>query len=375
VQLERALERIEKEDVAKNEFIATLAHELRNPLAPVVSALDLLTLQHPSEEAMQTIEVAQRELGVMRRLLDDILDVARIAQTRFRLQKEVVDIRPLLERCVESTKNFLRNRKHTLTITLPDSPVMVEVDPVRFQQVIVNLLNNAGKYTESGGRIELWCEKAGTRAKIQVRDNGIGIPQESLNEIFEPFRQIRPTPQIGTGLGIGLWLTKRLVEMQGGTIEVQSEGAELGSCFTIYLPLQNVLRSETQEKMRVTALVIPSLKILVADDNEAAAQAMQKLLKLKGHDSYIAYDGVSAISKVAEISPDVVLLDIGLPDMSGHDVAQTLRKMRTKATLIALTGYGQEEDKERAKKAGFDYHLTKPVGIVDIERVLAQIRS
>ena len=375
VQLERALERIEKEDVAKNEFIATLAHELRNPLAPVVSALDLLTLQHPSEEAQQTIAIAQRELGVMRRLLDDILDVARIAQTRFRLQKETVDVRPLLERCVESTKNFLRNRKHTLTVTLPDSPVILEVDPVRFQQVIVNLLNNAGKYTESGGRIELSCEKAGSYTKIQVKDNGIGIPPGSLNEIFEPFRQIRPTPQIGTGLGIGLWLTKRLVEMQGGTIEVQSEGLERGSCFIIYLPLQKTLTSEVVGKQNVSSFVIPPFKILIADDNEAAAQAMQKLLKLKGHDPHVAYDGVSAIAKVAELSPEVVLLDIGLPDMNGYDVAQTLRKMRTKATLIALTGYGQEEDKVRAKEAGFDHHLTKPVGIADIERVLAEIQA
>lgn len=374
-QLERALEKIESEDSAKNQFIATLAHELRNPLAPVVSALDFLSLQSPSPEILQTIEVAQRELNVMRRLLDDILDVARVSQTAFKLRKETVDARPLLGRCVESTKNFLRNRKHTLTVSLPEDSVMVEVDPVRFEQIVVNLLNNAGKYTPTGGKIELICEKIGSRAVVQVRDNGIGIPQESLNEVFEPFKQIQPTVQIGTGLGIGLWLTKRLVEMHGGKIEAQSEGRERGSVFKVHLPLREEPVADPKAKARISAPVVPPFKILVADDNEAAAQAMQKLLKMKGHDARAVYDAKSALAVAREFSPRAMLLDIGLPDMSGYDLARELRRQGSTATLIALTGFGQEEDKKSAMGAGFDFHLTKPVGIAEVETILSRIAA
>jgi signal transduction histidine kinase len=373
VQLERAIEKIANEDVAKNQFIATLAHELRNPLAPVVSALDLLTLQQPTQEALQTIEGAQRELNVMRRLLDDILDVARISQTRFKLQKEVIDVRSLLERAVESTRVFLRNRNHTLKVSLPEDNVLVEVDPVRLQQIVVNLLNNAGKYTPPGGQIELSCQKEGVMAKIQVRDNGIGIPQESLEEVFEPFRQIRPTTQIGTGLGIGLWLTKQLVEMHDGLIVAESEGLEQGSCFTISLPLKETPLLATTSAIQISSILRP-MKVLVVDDNEAAAHAMQRLLQLKGHEPKVAYDGKAAITSAAEFTPQVILLDIGLPDMSGYDVARKLLAAGVNATLIALTGYGQDEDKEQAKVAGFDYHLTKPVGIADIEGILSQLK-
>jgi len=374
VQLRQAIQKIEDEDVAKNQFIATLAHELRNPLAPVVSALDLLTIQQPSSEALQTIEGAQRELNVMRRLLDDILDVARVSQTRFKMQMQVLDVRPILERSVESTKVFLRNRNHTLVVSLPNEPVLVEADPVRFQQIVVNLLNNAGKYTPAGGQIELSCHKEGTLAKIQVRDNGVGIPQASLREVFEPFRQIRPTTQIGTGLGIGLWLTKQLVEMHSGSIEAQSEGAKRGSCFTIYLPLKETSLVTTGPSVQVSSIIVP-MKILVVDDNEAAGQALHKLLRLKGHEPKIAYDGTTALSTVTEFAPKVILLDIGLPDMSGYDVARKMRAAGVSATLIALTGYGQDDDKARAKTAGFDYHLTKPVGISDIEKILSQLQA
>ncbi|MDR3571811.1 MAG: ATP-binding protein [Candidatus Pacebacteria bacterium] len=371
-QLRLALEKIESEDIAKNQFIATLAHELRNPLAPVVSALDLLSLQDPSPDAAQTIEGAQRELNVMRRLLDDILDVARVSQPRFKLQVETTDARALLERCIESTKNFLRNRRHTLIVSLPEDSVIVRVDPIRFEQIVVNLLNNAGKYTAPSGRIELECKKDGSFACITVRDNGVGIPMESLEEVFEPFRQIRPTAQIGSGLGIGLWLTKRLVEMHGGRIEAKSEGRERGSSFSIYLPLEEgpIVQSGTS---RVSTAVLPPFKILVVDDNEAAARALQKLLRLKGNDVRMAHDGKSGIATARDFGPKVILLDIGLPDMSGYDVAKELRRRGSDAVLIALTGFGQEEDKEDAKKAGFDYHLTKPVGIADIEAILGRI--
>jgi|SRR5665213_498031 len=373
MQLQRALERIENEDAAKNQFIATLAHELRNPLAPVVSALDLLSLQKLSTETMHIIEGAQRELSVMRRLLDDILDVARVSQTKFKLQKEVVDVRPIIERCVESTKNFLSNRNHTLSVIMSQEPIMLDVDPVRFQQIIVNILNNAAKYTKNGGQIELRCEKIGAQAVIQITDNGVGIPRESLKDIFEPFRQIRPTPQIGTGLGIGLWLTKQLVEIHGGTIEATSQGADRGSSFVLRFPLKTDTSWSMKETRSAPDVTAPSMKILIVDDNQAAAQSMEKLLKLKGHEAHVAYDGTSAIATVEHYYPHVVLLDVGLPDMSGYDVARLLRAQKPEITLIALTGYGQVEDKENAKSAGFNYHLTKPVGIADIEAVLVQV--
>ncbi|HEV3244821.1 MAG TPA: ATP-binding protein [Candidatus Paceibacterota bacterium] len=370
-QLEFALRRIEGDDVAKNQFIATLAHELRNPLAPVVSALDLLSLQDPSPEAARTIEVAQREIGVMRRILDDILEVARVSQHKFTLQKETLDVRPILERCIETTRNFMRNRKHTVTLALPDDAVILETDPVRFEQIITNLLNNAGKYTPTGGRIEIACEKLGSQAVIRVRDNGIGIPPQSLTEIFEPFRQVQTTSQIGTGLGIGLWLTKRLVEMHGGVIEAKSEGLGRGACFTVYLPLRE--GPIAGPKASTPTPVLQPFKILIVDDNESAAEALQKLLKLRGNEVHVSFDGRSARTAALELEPRVLLLDIGLPDMSGYDVAKELREQGSKATLIALTGYGQEEDKKSAMNAGFDYHLTKPVGIADIERILGEL--
>ncbi|HUO50043.1 MAG TPA: ATP-binding protein [Candidatus Paceibacterota bacterium] len=369
-ELQRALQRIATEDNAKNQFIATLAHELRNPLAPVVSALDLLSLQNPSDEALHTIVGAQRELAVMRRLLDDILDVARVSQNRFRLQTEITDARPILERCVESVRVFFQNRRHVFSVSIPRDAMIVEIDPIRFQQIVVNLLNNAGKYTPAGGRIELSCAKEGSQAVIRIRDNGVGIPRESMTEIFEPFRQIRPTPQqLGTGLGIGLWLTKRLIDLHGGTITAESEGLERGSCFSIYLPLREQPHMSTNQKYEDPSQ-IPAAKILIVDDNEAAALAMHKLLTLKGHHAHAVHSGAMALKAEKEFCPEVVLLDIGLPDTDGYSVAQELRMRGSRAFLIALTGYGQEEDKSRAYAAGFDQHLTKPVGIADLEAVL-----
>ncbi len=256
---------------------------------------------------------------------------------------------------------------------LPGGPLLLEVDPVRFQQIIVNILNNAAKYTPPGGRIKLVCKRSDDKVMIEIRDSGIGIPHEFLDEIFEPFRQIRPTPQVGTGLGIGLWLTKRLVEMHGGTISATSEGPERGSVFTMYFPVPTLLLTPPQAEKKKSPAEPGARKIMIVDDNEAAADGLKKLLEFKGHAVVVAHTGTAALAEVDTFAPHVILLDIGLPDIDGYEVARRLRRKETPATLIALTGYGQEEDKTKALEAGFDFHLTKPVGIAEIEAILADI--
>ena len=372
-QLEIALRKISREDKAKSEFIATLAHELRNPLAPVVSALELLKLGNTSRASGEIIASAEQQLQVMRRLLDDLLEVARLSQGSFKLQKEPVDISEIVRRSVETARHFMLQRSHTLTVEVPAEATLVEADPVRLQQIIVNLLNNAAKYTPAGGRIRLAAAREGSRMAIRVSDNGIGIPAESMRDIFEPFRQIRPTPQMGTGLGIGLSLTKRLVEMHGGEIEVESSGTDKGSTFTVYLPLAT--QTAPLKLIGMSAPVsepVRSYSILIVDDNEAAAGALKKLLDFKGYQAHVASSGSAALERAQNFSPRVVLLDIGLPDIDGYEVARKLKTYTNNMTLIALSGYGQEEDKKRAKEAGFDYHLTKPAGIADIEAILAK---
>ena len=369
--LEIAVTRISREDKAKTEFIATLAHELRNPLSPVVSALELLKFQEIQPESQEIITAAEQQLQVMRRLLDDLLEVARITQSSFKLQREPVEISAILERSIASVKHLFENRSHTLMVDITCRGHVLNVDAVRLQQIIANLLNNAAKYTPPGGIIEVSAFTENGKVAIRVKDNGFGIPPESIKDIFEPFRQIRPTADVGTGLGIGLSLTKRLVEMHGGLIVVTSPGSGLGSTFTVYLPYITSEQASaiTHTNMQLSS-PIASRKILVIDDNEAAAKGLGKLLELKGHIVQLAPDGTSGIAVARSFRPDFIFLDIGLPDIDGYQVARTLKKGETSAKLIALSGYGQDEDKQKAKDAGFDAHLTKPVGIAQVEETI-----
>lgn len=378
-KLEEAMRRLNLEDQSKNEFISILAHELRNPLAPVMSTLELLKLQKDlSDDSIHMIESAEQQTYAMRRLLDDLLDVARVTQKKFKLVREPTDIRTVIQHSLRSTENIMNVRGHTVHMTLPTDSVWLDADPVRLEQIMVNLLNNAAKYTEPGGTIQLSCTTKAETALITVRDNGIGIPPEVINDIFLPFRQVPAATQAGTGLGIGLSLTKRLVEMHGGTIKAESDGVGKGSTFTVQLPIPPQMQlalPRVAPKKKKAAKTAP-LKILVVDDNEAAADGLGKLLTYKGHEVVCAYNGAKAIEAMSSFDPRVVLLDIGLPDQTGYDVAMHLRSMVNKPlTLVALTGYGQEEDKAKAKQAGFDHHLIKPVGIAEVEALLSKIKN
>jgi signal transduction histidine kinase/CheY-like chemotaxis protein len=372
-ELREAFHRLELEDRSKNEFIATLAHELRNPLAPVMSTLELLKLERQRPDVHLMIETAQEQLHVMRRLLDDLLDVARVTQKNFKLQKEPVTLQSAVNRALHTVEAFVNSRGHTCTASLPPEPVWLYGDPVRLTQIFTNILYNAAKYTDQGGRIELGAKVEGADAVVFITDNGIGIDQARLERIFDPFVHTAPKSSVGTGLGIGLSLTKRLVEMHHGRVEARSPGVGRGSTFVVRLPLgAPALPARKEPQTRLHALNAP-YNILVVDDNEAAAQGIEKLLSRRGHRVTLAYDGASALSVTPSVVPDIVLLDIGLPDIDGYEVARQLRREKHAPYLVALTGYGQSEDKARAHDAGFSYHLTKPVGLADIEHVLHTI--
>jgi signal transduction histidine kinase/CheY-like chemotaxis protein len=374
-ELEKAMEKLSRDDKSKNEFIAILAHELRNPLAPVVSSLQLLRLRSLDEESRQLIIRAEQQTSLMRRLLDDLLDVARITRKAFKLHKETIDLRGIIERCVSSTEDFLRSRQHTLSVDLPDEPIWLHIDPVRVEQIIVNLLNNAAKYTDPGGRISISARVENRQAIIIVSDTGIGIEATALEKIFAPFRQLRDTPRVGSGLGIGLALTRSLIHMHSGTITARSEGPGKGSAFIVQFPIADPPSAAPQAPNAEPETEEGPMRILVVDDNFAAAESLSRLLEHYGHTVRVAHTGGEVVARVSVFKPDVILLDIGLPDIDGYEVARRLRKNSVSAFTIALTGYGQEEDKAQAFAAGFNYHLTKPVGIADIQTALGKYRE
>ena len=383
--LEEANRKLSHEDQAKNEFLATLAHELRNPLAPVVSSLELMKIK--AEEInrldlMQLVETANTHNATLTRLLDDLLDISRISQKKFKLQRQVVELRPIVERAIRTVDVLYKSRNHILSVSIPKENPWVEVDPLRLEQIIVNLLTNAAKYTDVGGHIELSITCEGERnLRISVKDNGNGIEPHMLGKIFESFVQSNDS---NAGLGIGLSLTRRLVGLHGGRVWAQSEGLGTGSEFIVTLP--GVRRPQpapiapvVEGRSKVTPLgkrkrPVRQRSILVVDDNKAAADGLKKLLEHGGHSTSVVYDGLSAIERMRNDEANVVLLDIGLPDIDGYNVARRLREEHgyNPLVLIAVTGYGQDEDKAKAKKAGFNYHLTKPVGIAEIEALLAK---
>ncbi|MBP9710911.1 MAG: response regulator [Candidatus Pacebacteria bacterium] len=378
-QLRSSLHKMGSADKAKNEFIAILAHELRNPLAPVMSTLEILKLKNHDDESRQLIESAEQQTHSMRRLLDDLLDVARVTQQKFKLQQEHISAQTILRRAVSSTEVFIKSRGHALHTKFPEENLALYADPVRLEQIVVNLLNNAAKYTERGGHIRLSAWPENEALMIKVEDDGIGIPAERLEDIFEPFRQISAAPRVGTGLGIGLALTKRLVEMHQGRIEAASSGPGRGSSFTVRIPLAVATTVEQPVSPQFTSrsLQPTASRILVIDDNEPAAQGLKRLLEMRGHEVRTAYTGQQGLDTLTAYTPDLILLDIGLPDMNGYEVAEHIRTHMEGGgpTLVALTGYGQDEDKAMAHNAGFNYHLTKPVSLRELEGLLYRITS
>jgi len=352
----------------KDEFLATLAHELRNPLAPIRNSVQILT-KCSDDPAMvaQSCEVLDRQVRHMVRLLDDLLDVSRVDRGKITLQKAPVDLAQVVSAAVEGSRPLIEARRHKLMISLPESPLFVEADATRLAQVLSNLLNNAAKYTDDGGRIDLIAERVNAEMRLRVRDNGIGIPPEKLPQVFEMFAQVESdTERSQGGLGIGLTLARRLVEMHGGKIEAHSAGLGKGSEFVVRMPaltepLAEPIRKPVENLSRQAANVLR--RVLIVDDNKDSAESLAALLRLDGHEVCLAYDGLTALEEARAFQPDFMFLDINLPEMDGYEVARRLRldpELRG-ITLVAMTGYGQKEDRRRTQKAGFDHHFVKPI--------------
>ena len=363
-------------DRRKDEFLAMLAHELRNPLAPIRNALHLLKLPEVTGAvAAQAREMMERQVEHMVRLVDDLLDVSRITRGKIKLQKEPVRLTTILSRAVEAVTPLMEARRHQFTASLPAEDVLVEADPTRMAQVVVNLLNNAAKFTPEGGRISLGAGRQGRHAVITVRDNGLGIRADALSHIFDLFVQADSTlDRSQGGLGIGLTLVRSLLEMHGGSVEAFSDGPGRGSEFVVQVPVSEAPRQEPPGNG--VAEGTPhhaSRRILVVDDNVDAAESLALILKLQGDEVRTAHDGPAALEVARAFQPEVILLDIGLPGMSGYEVARTLREEPPfeEALVVAMTGYGQDEDRRRSQESGFDHHLVKPVQPDALYKLLA----
>ena len=364
-----------------NEFLAMLAHELRNPLAPIRNAVSLMQMGGLSSSMLEWYRsVIDRQVTHLTRLVDDLLDVSRITRGKITLQKQPVEMSLVVDGAIDSCRPLIEERKHTLEIDLPVEPLWVEGDLTRLSQILLNLLNNAAKYTPEGGTIRLTVEKEGGRAVVRVLDTGLGIPAELLPRVFDLFMQgDRSLDRAEGGLGIGLTLVRRLTEMHGGSVEAHSDGPGRGSEFVVRLPLVAAPAAPDDPAM-VRDAGRPQRaggfrRVLVVDDNRDAAESLTVLLELWGHAVRIANDGPDALALAAEYRPDTVLLDIGLPGMDGYEVARRLRELPGSHSmfLVAVTGYGQDEDRRRAYETGFDHHLTKPVEPAKLGSLLASV--
>lgn len=377
-QRKQAEEEARQASRRKDEFLAMLAHELRNPLAPIRNGLDLMAMPGVDEETVRWARgVMKEQMEHLVRLVDDLLDVSRITRGKIVLHPQTSDLSTLVTRGVETARPFIESRGHELAISLPKEPVWLKADPIRLTQIIANLLNNAAKYHDKVGHIWLTARREGEEAVIRVRDDGIGIAPDLLPRIFDLFTQAdRSLERSQGGLGIGLTLTRSLVQMHGGTIRAFSEGEGKGSELVVRLPaLPEAASGEVVSSPRDSSAcpVVPPMRLLVVDDNVATATTIGRIARQWGHEVQLVHDGVAALDRAATFHPDAILLDIGLPGMNGYDVARRLRAQPEyeKTLLIAITGYGQEEDRRRSREAGFDHHLVKPVATTTLCRLLA----
>ena len=364
-------------DRRKDEFLAMLGHELRNPLAPITNAVQLLGLQKNEGKVQQRARIIiERQVGQLNRLVNDLLEVSRITTGTIHLQRGRVALSGIVECAVETARPLMIERQHVLTVSPPRQPLWLDADAARLEQVIVNLLNNAAKYTANGGHISLAVEQAGDEAVIRVSDTGVGIAPDLLPHIFDLFTQAeRSLDRAQGGLGIGLCLVQRLVEMHGGRVEASSVLGQ-GSEFVIRLPvLKNIAPEPTLTVDEIAKPTGPFLRVLVVDDNRDAAEMLQLLLEESGHHVRLAYDGPAALEAALDYRPNVVLLDIGLPGLDGFEVAKRLRQQPVLqgVVLVAMTGYGQESDMQRSLHAGFDQHLVKPVDFNKVQQLLATV--
>jgi PAS domain S-box-containing protein len=362
-------------DRSKNQFLATLAHELRNPLAPLKNAIEYLHMKSPpSPEVKWAFGVIGRQMQQMTRMVDDLLDIARISNDKLELRKSPVELVTVLRAAMETAKPLIEAAELNFVVSMPPETVNLNVDPVRVAQTIGNLLNNAAKYSRPGGSIWLNAERRDDQAVITVRDNGIGIDPALMPGIFDMFAHADRSQE---GLGIGLSLARRLAEMHGGTVSANSDGAGKGAQFTLRLPLGAEGAAAEPVPQPVAAATGARLRILVVDDNRDTADSLQMLLHVMGNEIRTAYDGLEAVRTAEAFKPDVVFLDIGLPKLSGFEVAEALRKQdwANNVILIAVSGWGQQTDRERSQRAGFNRHLVKPVDPTAIFALLSEVQA
>jgi PAS domain S-box-containing protein len=376
-RLRKAEQGLREADRRKDEFLATLAHELRNPLAPIRNGLQILRVTGKDPVAsVQVQEMLERQVNHLVRLVDDLMEVARVTRGRIELRREPVDLGATLRSAVETSRPLIEAARHELVVDLPEEPVTLMADPVRLAQIVANLLNNAAKYTEDGGRISLSGRCEGSHAVISVRDTGVGIPIEVLPRVFDLFSQAdRTYHRAQGGLGIGLTLVRTLVELHGGSVSAKSEGIGRGSEFTVRLPLGVELASRRDGALEETESVFAAHRFLVVDDSRDAADSLALLLESLGADVHTAMDGPAALDELDSYRPSVMLLDIGMPGMDGLEVARRARQRPDSRdlTVIALSGWGQDEDRRRSREAGVDYHMVKPVDLDELGRLLTAL--
>jgi PAS domain S-box-containing protein len=372
---------LREQDRRKDEFIALLAHELRNPLAPIRSGLQVMRLSSGNAATVaRAREMMERQLGHMVRLIDDLLDVARINQNKMELRRQLVLLADVVSSALETSRPLIEAAGHELTVSLPPGPVVLDADLTRLAQVLANLLTNSAKYTERGGRIWLSAERRDGEVTVSVRDTGIGIPAEALPRIFDMFSQVdRSIERTTGGLGIGLALVKGLVEMHGGTVTAESAGPGRGSTFTVRLPLPGTPSRDTaaapaDERPDASR---PKRRVLVVDDHRDAAESLAILLRLLGDEVATAHDGVTAVETAERFRPEVILMDVGMPRLSGYEATRRIREQPWSrgVIILAVTGWGQEADRRQSRAAGCDGHLVKPVELADLERVLESLKA
>ncbi|WP_386070815.1 response regulator [Tahibacter sp. UC22_41] len=378
-QLQQLAGKLRQADRRKDEFLATLAHELRNPLAPIRSAVSLLQSECSDAAAQLSLDVIDRQLRQLVRMVDDLLDVSRITHGRIELRREPTELGPLLSTAIETTLPHIQAMRHVLSVDLPPTALHVDGDPQRLTQVFGNLLNNASKYTLPGGRIGLSACIDGSEVLVRISDSGVGIPPERVDDVFDLFVQVDTSLERAQGgLGIGLTLVRRLVQMHGGSVRALSDGLGHGSCFEIRLPLSAAMTSASPIPGTTAATEIPvaptppaGRRILIVDDNRDAANMLAQLLGMSGHEVRAVYDPELALQTLVEFAPDLAFLDVGMPKLNGLELASMIRADPHGAhvVLVALTGWGQEDDRRRSRAAGFDHHLVKPADPVEIERI------
>jgi two-component system, sensor histidine kinase len=370
---------------AKDEFLAVLAHELRNPLAPMRNAVEVMRLQGSADAVMSGArEIIQRQVTHMARLVDDLLDVSRITSGKIELRRAVVDMRVSLERCLDNAQAMVRSHGHELTGSLSAEPLWVDADPVRLEQIVGNLLNNAAKYTDGDGHITVEAAREGQDVVVRVRDTGIGIEPDMLRRIFELFAQAeRSLARSRGGLGIGLTLVRQLIQLHGGTVEAASSGPGKGSEFTVRIPAAEppALRGDPGTALEgadaAARVALPPRTILVVEDNADSRESLRQLLALQGHHVEVAPDGPEGLRLARTLHPDLALVDVGLPGISGYEIAERLRAApeHEGTFLVALTGYGSAEVQDRSRAAGFDAHLLKPVDPQVLFQIVSTLRG